>query len=340
MADEPIPLADETETDRSARRARRTEKDLTRLYDQLHGKYEQVLAELGAQEALYKHRPTLLDIKPTLGKDDSEATAVVLASDWHVEERIRSETVNGRNNYSVPVARARAATFFDRIVRMVKKEQQDVTIKNLVLWLGGDFITSNIHEELPENCALLPIDAMLFASDLLESGIRYILANTELVLTIPCSCGNHSRITKKIHVGSERGNSLEWMMYHNLAKVFRDEKRVRFVIEDSYHTYLRVYGYTVRFHHGHAVRYQGGVGGLHIPLNKALAQWDKTRKADVDCYGHWHTYLPSRRYVGNGSLIGFSPFAIWIKAEYEPPIQAFFLIDKKRGVTVHIPILV
>jgi len=46
-----------------------------------------------------------------------------------------------------------------------------------------------------------------------------------------------------------------------------------------------------------------------------------------------------RRFVVNGSLIGYNAFALSIKAEYEPPSQAFFLIDKKRFRSVTIPIL-
>lgn len=331
---------DEIETERSQRRAKRSEKETARLYDSLHSRYEALLREQTAHEALHKHRPELLSIKATEGKGQSEATAVVLASDWHLEEIVRSQTVNGKNRYNPTIARQRASTFFERVARLVQKERQDVTISNLILWLGGDFITGSIHEEMPENNAMPPIDAMLFASDVIESGIQYLLDTTDLTLTIPCTCGNHSRITKMTYVGSERGNSLEWMMYQYLAKRFKDEGRVKFIIEDAYLTYLKVYGFTVRFHHGHAMRYQGGVGGIHIPLNKALAQWDKTRQADLTVCGHWHQYTPARRYVVNGSLIGYSPFAVWIKAEYEPPMQAFFLIDKARGVTVHIPILV
>jgi hypothetical protein len=44
--------------------------------------------------------------------------------------------------------------------------------------------------------------------------------------------------------------------------------------------------------------------------------------------------------VTNGSLIGFNPFAVSIGAKYEPPQQAFFLVDSKRGKTASYPIWV
>jgi hypothetical protein len=294
--------------------------------------------ELGAllkmKGATYTH-----EITPAFTEQKSEATAVVLASDFHVEEEVRKSKVNGLNHFNLDIAKARVHQFFQRIVKMVRKEQQDIAIKELVLWLGGDFISGNIHDELLENCLLQPVEAILYAQELLASGIAYILAHTKLKITIPCSCGNHSRITAKTHISTEQGNSLEYFMYCNLKTMFSSEKRITFVITEGYHTLIQVYGRTLRLHHGHALRFNGGVGGLSIPVNKAIAQWNKAIPATWDCYGHWHTYMPMSNFIGNGSLIGYNAFALSIKADYERPQQAMFLIDKTRGKTVHIPLL-
>jgi hypothetical protein len=42
----------------------------------------------------------------------------------------------------------------------------------------------------------------------------------------------------------------------------------------------------------------------------------------------------------NGSLIGYGPYAESIKADYEEPKQAMFLINNKYGKTISAPILV
>ena len=145
-------------------------------------------------------------------------------------------------------------------------------------------------------------------------------------------------MTKRIHHATEQGNSLEVYMYHNLALHFAGEKRVRFIIAEGYHTYVDVYGYTVRLHHGHNLRYGGGVGGIFIPVNKAIAQWNKGRRADLDVFGHFHQFKDGGNFICNGSLIGYNAFALSIKADYEKPQQAFFLIDKKRGKSIVAPI--
>jgi hypothetical protein len=101
--------------------------------------------------------------------------------------------------------------------------------------------------------------------------------------------------------------------------------------------------YKIRFHHGDVLNYQGGIGGVTIPASRAIMNWDKDRKAYLDVFGHFHTLMldtGSHKFVLNGSVCGYSPFAVSIKAPYEEPKQAFFLIDKHRGKTISTPIFV
>jgi hypothetical protein len=88
------------------------------------------------------------------------------------------------------------------------------------------------------------------------------------------------------------------------------------------------------------VKYQGGIGGLTVPLNKAVIGWNNARYADVTCGGHWHQYLPLPNAVVNGSLIGYNPYAEWIRASPEKPQQASFVVDKKHGKCLDAPIWV
>jgi len=144
----------------------------------------------------------------------------------------------------------------------------------------------------------------------------------------------NSRITDKQRVSTEYGNSLEILMYRQLKDYFENEKRVEFVIEDSYLTYLNIYKYTVRLHHGHAVKYGGGIGGIFIPAFKAISQWDKQKQADWTFFGHFHQLKDGGNFVTNGSLIGYNAYAVRIKADFEAPKQAFMVIDADRGLEV------
>lgn len=275
-------------------------------------------------------------IKPS-SSAKHESVAFAIASDWHVEENVKPETVNGSNEYTMKIAKMRAEAFFKNTLKLVTKEQQDSNISTLVLALLGDFISGNIHEELLESCEVAPVEAAVFAQNLLATGIEYLLANSKLNLIIPTSCGNHSRITNQVHVSTEQGNSLEWMIYTNLANYFKNEKRVKFILSKSYFTWLTVYNYDIRFHHGHAMKFGGGIGGLTIPVLKAIGRYDLQRKAYLDVFGHVHTALDGGKFISNGCLIGDTPYGSRLGFTGKPQ-QQFFLIEKNHGKTIVAPI--
>lgn len=278
-------------------------------------------------------------IKPLLSSGESEATAVVLLSDWHWEEVVKPASVNHLNEFNKRIAESRSEALFQTIVKYINIHKRETNLNTLVLALLGDFISGGIHDELLEGNRLLPGEAIWEVQNCIASGIKFILDNTDLDLIIPCSSGNHGRTTAKPRVATEHGNSFEWLMYQNLAMFFKDNKRVKFIINEGYHTYIDVYDYSLRFHHGHAMRFAGGVGGIYIPVNKAINQWNKAKKADLDCFAHFHQMKDGGTFISNGSLIGWNAFAIKIKADFEKPKQAFFLVDKKRFVVCVRPII-
>lgn len=278
-------------------------------------------------------------IKPKRECKINEGVAFCIASDWHVDEIVRPFMVNGMNKFNDRVAKERSIRFFQNAVKLVHISGRDVEINTIVLGLLGDFISSNIKEELKENTSMLPMEAIMYAQTLIASGINYVLKHTKANIVVQCHAGNHSRITKKIHISTEVGNSLEALMYSNLELHYTHEKRVTFNISKGYHSFLKIFDKTIRFHHGHHLRYQGGVGGIYIPVNKAIAQWNKMKPVDLDVFGHFHQFRDGGNFICNGSLIGYSAYALSIKADYEDPKQAFFLLDKKRGKTIVAPII-
>lgn len=279
----------------------------------------------------------VLNIKKS-PKVKSEATAVVLASDWHVGEFIDPSTIDGVNSYNEDIVNRRATQFFQHTVRLVEIFKKDIEIKTLILALLGDFISNTIHEDLQETNTMLPALEISLAQDLLVSGIQFILDNTDLDLVIPCHSGNHGRMTKKQRISSEAGNSLEYVMYMNIQKHFKNNPRVKMIVSKGYFSHINVYDRIIRFHHGHNISYGGGVGGVTIPINKAIAQWNKTKNVSIDCFGHFHQFTDGGYWVCNGSMIGFNNYAQSIKATYEEPKQTFFLLDAKRGKTIVAPI--
>ena len=111
---------------------------------------------------------------------------------------------------------------------------------------------------------------------------------------------------------------------------------IKFLLKEAkvagvgYHNLLEVQGKLVRFHHGDAIKYGGGVGGLTIPTLKAIAQWDRAQRADLDIFGHYHQFLFHKKFVCCNCMIGYNAYALKIKADHSDPSQTFIVMDKSR----------
>lgn len=344
MAKKPVPKAVlEARLESQLRAKSNALKSTDKKYKVLQDELNKANKALESALQVMAYKPTIHVMKPSPMAKNGSATAFLLLSDVHCDELIPKHKVNGLNEHNPDISKRRVATVFDRALRFVNVDRQETNVNDLVVWLGGDFFTSSTMHDA--SVAFPPIVAVMFAQDLIVSGLMSLLLNDDkLKIHVVCSVGNHSRLSgsaKPVNVSSEQEHSLEWMMYHAVKAKFAGEKRITFQLDNSYHSYLQCYGKTIRFNHGHqGWRYQDGMGGVHGPLWKVVSQrWDKQIKADLTCCGHYHTYTPAaigRSYIVNGSTVGPSAYSLNFGAE--PPVQAYFLVHSKYGIVGQRPL--
>lgn len=260
------------------------------------------------------------------------ATAMLMLSDVHAEERVDPGTVNGENDYSLAVCEARLDELQGRFFEMLDHERRLADISRVVIWLGGDFITGHIHPDLVEVAQLTPQNATRWIAERLRGVIDAVAKKADHVI-VATNAGNHGRSTEKSRVATELDHSWEQLMYHTLAREERN-KNVEWQIATGHLGYLDLDGFVVRHTHGHSIRYSGGILGLALPAGKAIAAWDVHRRADLTIFGHYHSWnwVDGARYISNGSVIGHTAYAVHIKsATRERPRQGFCVIDHGRN---------
>jgi len=296
----------------------------------------------GITDALHRGHPILPPIAPAGPKSRgrNRGLPVLVCSDWHTEEVVDPKTINYRNEYNPAIAERRIAYLFEGAAWMLEQWSGGWDIDEMVVGLLGDLISGYIHDELLEGNAMSPVEAVLFAQGLAERGLLYLLERCPQLkrITVPCCFGNHGRTTQRRRVATAAANSFEWLMYRSLEKRFADDERIDVRVANGAHLYSDLYGLKVRWTHGDDVRYYGGVGGLSIPLKKAHQAWASFEPVDLTILGHYHTYVDYGFAVANGSVIGFNPYALSIKGEWEPPRQAMFLVDEEWGKRLVTPI--
>lgn len=334
-----VKISDTIAYERAERAGKSQINELRRRNDYLLKTLEE--SERNYDDLLNVKQPVeILSISPS-GKTNkmSRAIPIISLSDWHIEERVESGVVNGFNEYNVKIAEQRAKNLFTNMLKVNLILSRDVVINDMIIWLGGDFISGYIHDELIENNHLSPLEAIRVAKKMIISGIEFILKETKLNLIIPCSVGNHGRNTKKMHISTSYKTNYEYMMYCDLQDFYSKNKRIKFHITKSDDCYVEVLGRINRFFHGEQIKYGGGIGGLTVPLIKFIHRKNQQQHADMNFLGHFHQNLyPTQDSCVNGSMIGLSGYGYKLGFRPEVPCQAYTLLNDKYGYTIKTPI--
>jgi hypothetical protein len=273
-------------------------------------------------------------------KGKGRGVAVICpATDWHVEERVFPAGVNGVNDFNIAEAERRIKQYYSKILHLIDHQNDLAPVVEIWHPLLGDLISGYIHDELLETNELSPTEACHFLQQMIGAGIELWLKETDLPIYIPTCVGNHGRTTFKKRIKTSFKNSFEWLLYKMMAEQYKDNPRVTWMVGEGYHNIQEIQGRMVRFHHGDGLRYNGGVGGITIPVNKSISQWNKVTPVDLDVFGHWHTALWNYpTWISCGCLMGYSEYSVEIKADFQHPTQMFIVMDRDYGVTSAIPV--
>jgi hypothetical protein len=317
-------------------RIRRQSESIATL-QKLVAEYENMLSMVDEVDG--KVKP--MAVRPLAKNAAGEAVAMGVFSDAHMFETVFKTQVSGLNAYDKSIARASCEEFFRACLKWTNIHRAGVAVPQFVLALLGDIMTNQLHLDHLETNAGTPQEELLFCLEILNGGIDFLLREGKFEkLTVVCCDGNHGRATEKLQIKNRSKHSHEWLLYQMMARMYNNDERVEFVIADGMHVYLPVFDKIVRFCHGDAFKYEGGVGGLTIPVRKAINEWNKAKWADLDVFGHWHTRIFDGQFISNGSVMGYSEFSVARRLSFEPPQQSFALLDKRRWVTSLNPIYV
>jgi hypothetical protein len=270
----------------------------------------------------------------------SESVPILLCSDWHCGAVVRAESVNNLNSYDVQEFHRRAAALFVNALKVIRMVRSSCEVRQMVLWLGGDLIDNWLHPEQIQTQELSPTQQIIECERAIVAGIDHLLEHGGFDrIVIPCSFGNHGRTTPKMQAENAHATSYEWLMYQSLRRHYRHQDRLEWRISDGNVLYLEVLGRLLRFHHGDAIRYQGGIGGLTIPLTKWQLRQDQGIKADHSFFGHFHQLTMGTGWSVNGSLISATAYGLKLGFAPERPQQLLRFLDSERGWTGAFPVL-
>lgn len=265
-------------------------------------------------------------------------------SDLHWGEKVFPSQINNVNEYNVKIAHARMATLIDSTIHLLKIVSPKMDYPGIVIPLGGDMISGNIHDELTATNELNSMPAVLDLFSVLVSVIT-AMADQFGKVFLPCVSGNHGRDTRKIWNKDRHHTSFDWLLYRFLAKRFEGDKRITFFIPDGADAYYKVFNHAYLLTHGDQFRGGDGLIGCLGPIIRGDHK-KRSRNTQIDMeydtmiMGHFHQYLHHGRVIANGSLKGYDEYAYVNNFGFEQPQQALWITNSKHGQTFRMPVFV
>lgn len=316
--------------------SRRTIADLKSEIRDLH-KFVDALEEHNAVlESLREKpkKPKALKHKRRSAGEKKPAALVALASDWHTCEIVSKRQTGGINEHNREIGEERAWRWASALTKLIKREQQTSDVQSLVLWLGGDFLVNDgLHYKSERGCDYSPPDEARIVRDLLAQIIARLRADLDVSrIAIPTSWGNHDRSTPKMIPGHAGDYSHIQSVYKDLAGWFASDDSIDFHIAEAEWLELDVHGYPLLFHHGHAIRYGGGVGGIAVPLLRTVGRLQRDYRFRTLNIGHHHqrNVVQGGTAFVNGSLVGANGYSRDLGLPSEQAAQIAYTIDLER----------
>lgn len=275
---------------------------------------------------------------PKIGRKKERAIMTAFLSDCHFDEYVDPAQINFVNGYGRQIAEERLERFFHNVVRVGRDYINGIQIDGLILPLGGDMLSGNIHEELKETNEDRILPSVLHWSDRIAAGIEMMVKTFGKVF-VPCVVGNHGRLSRKPVAKNRVEDNFDWLMYKLLERHFNGTKEVQFLIPRGADARWRVYGTRMQMTHGDQFRGGTGISGLFSPITlgdhrKRKREQSTASPYDVLIMGHWHQLIDMGNAVVNGSLKGYDEYAFINNFPFEPPRQAFWLTDPTYGRTI------
>ena len=274
--------------------------------------------------------------------DPRAETVILFASDWHVGETIALDKMDGLNSYDPKIAERRAGRLFTTTAELMSRHWTGPKPARLILILGGDMISGEIHEELAKSNTLLAIPAVQACASAIMGGLAYLLdALPDVPIEVLSLPGNHGRSTfkpqsKYVDVSYDMlaGNIVE---AHFKAK---GETRIKFWAPTSGDAVFSLDGWVILATHGDRIGSRGGQGFVGPAATaargfKRLVADYAARGTIVDLVlcGHFHTPLRLEEGYVCGTLAGPSEYARDGRFRPHPASQLFLTIHPRRGVT-------
>lgn len=329
-----------------AERAKSEAKSESRILRKLLGEKEAELIrshrELALYDRVWKAKPKWA-VKHSAQRSQHSGTLVSILSDTHYGEVVDPREMDGENAYNMAIAESRTKRYFAKLIELPREYLHGITYDGIVLALGGDLVSGDIHDELTETNELSTYETIETVLPWLIAGVNSLVeayGNVHIV----SAPGNHGRRTRKPHAKRFSAENADTHIARLLAQSVTG---ATFDIPRSIDVNFSIYETHFTLEHGQKFRGGDGQVGALGPIKRGVLRKKHQTQAvhkpfDIMLLGHFHQLVvaPGQGFIANGALKGYDEYARGEHYVAEPAQQALFLVSPQHGVQASMPVLV
>jgi hypothetical protein len=287
-------------------------------------------------------------LKPRLvipsGNDDGHGgrTVILHLSDVHYGETVDIEEMDGANRYDVGVARARLGRFFNKSAALMTEYWAGPPPEEIILCLGGDLISGDIHPELAQTNAPAVPATVREVGEHVAGGLVALRTKVGVPIRVYSVPGNHGRMTMKPQSKGRAAGSLDLLATDFAEATFRGAglDGVSWYRTASPDAHFSTYGWHWLLNHGDSMGGRGGGSGFIGPMASIIkghrklvdTSWRSGRPVHFVLTAHYHTTGKTAFGWANGSVCGYGEYARDLRADPEPARQNMLVVHPRHGV--------
>lgn len=267
-------------------------------------------------------------------KDKTPSMATLCLSDFHAEETIDFEEMEGYARFDWNIFLARAWQTVTKTVEIVDLERHGQEIKDLTVFLMGDMVTGDIHAD-GERTASMPLPiAIVELADIIAQMLNFLSEHFETVRVVGV-CGNHGRKDLKPVSKQKADRNWDTSCYHIARKITRDNDRIEWILPKSPAVVIGSLGVDFLVKHGDGIRSRGVTPyyGLVRDTSREMQKRRKIRDFDYVVQGHLHHFgVVEGNRILCPSLIGPNQYSYNLLHSTYPPEQLLLFTSENYGL--------
>ena len=309
-------------------------RHLKRLYDQAVKEKVAVdrLVE-AATDAIQAADPVIPFVIENRDHDRGEHRVVSLLSDVHAGEVVSAAETHNLSSYDMDIFKERLEIWTNKVVDLVSLRRQRLYVPNLSLFMLGDIISGDIHDELSNTNDVSVVDQMVESAREISRSLLTLSGYFENI-EVSGVVGNHGRMSRKPYFKRKQRSNWDYLVYQMIAMFLQKQKNVTFHIPESFWTVRDVLGTRFLLMHGDGNQSWSGFPwyGIERSIGKMRTMLGNDMPFDRVALGHYHDPVDTERWSVNGNFKGGDEFSIGKLYSSCRPSQTLLYVHPENGV--------